>query len=74
MIPAISSQCRGRALAGWHMEEDAVLKLHSRELAVRAMSKVCHTHMWHHCSRLVIAVFGVCIPKHDAHIFIHEAR
>ena len=26
---AISSRCRGRALAGWCMEEDAVLKLHS---------------------------------------------
>ena len=25
---AISSRCRGRALAGWCMEEDAVLKLH----------------------------------------------
>ena len=30
VIPAISSLCRGRALGGWRMEEDAVLKLHSR--------------------------------------------
>ena len=27
---AISSRHRGHALAGWRMEEDAVLKLHSR--------------------------------------------
>ena len=30
ILRAISSRCRGRALAGWHLEEDAMLKLHSR--------------------------------------------